>query len=199
MYQFVETLCAIDGSVRNLRYHEARLNATRQHFFGACVPLSLAPVLSSLQLENDKMKIRILYEEKGITEIIASPYTMRAISSLQIVTCDAIDYTYKSTDRSALNILYAQRGRCDEILIVKRGALTDTSYTNIALYDGKQWYTPAQPLLKGTMREMLLHSRRIEERNIQLEDLYRYQQIMLLNAMIGFGELILPTENIMKE
>lgn len=37
------------------------------------------------------------------------------------------------------DILAAQKGDCDEIIIIKNGLVTDTSFTNIAIYkDGKR-------------------------------------------------------------
>ena len=69
------------------------------------------------------------YDGQGITLVRADEYCMRAISSLRLVTCDDIDYAYKSADRSRLGL----RGNADEIIIVRNGLLTDTSYSNIAL------------------------------------------------------------------
>ncbi|WP_309546477.1 aminotransferase class IV [Hoylesella marshii] len=84
------------------------------------------------------------------------------------------------------------KGVCDDVLIVRNGLLTDTSYTNIALYDGYQWFTPATPLLEGTMRASLLDSGMLIEKDILLSDLPHYQYIALFNAMIDMGELVLP-------
>ena len=66
---------------------------------------------------------------------------MREIRSLKVVVDDRIDYSFKSADRSSLNRLTAQKGDCDEIIIVKNGLVTDTSFTNIAVFDGEQWLT----------------------------------------------------------
>jgi 4-amino-4-deoxychorismate lyase len=41
-----------------------------------------------------------------------------------------------------LETIRTRRGACDEVLIVKDGCLTDTSYTNIALWDGHRWVLP---------------------------------------------------------
>ena len=73
------------------------------------------------------------------------PYTVRHVHSLALIQADHIDYTYKSAGREPLNRLFALRGACDDILIVKQGLLTDTSIANIALSDGTHWYTPAHP------------------------------------------------------
>ena len=109
---------------------------------------------------------------------------------------NTIDYTYKSAGREPLNCLFALRGACDDILIVKQGLLTDTSIANIALWDGCEWHTPAQPLLAGTQRRHLLDSGQIKETDIPVASLGNYRHIRLFNALIPFGEVELPVGQI---
>ena len=137
-----------------------------------------------------------MYGEKGIEDVSYSPYTMRHVHSLALIQADHIDYTYKSTGREPLNRLFALRGACDDILIVKQGLLTDTSIANIALSDGTHWYTPAHPLLKGTKRAALLEEGILQEKDIRPEDLPSFSTVRLFNAMIDWGELELPVRNI---
>ena len=125
-----------------------------------------------------------------------SPYTVRHVHSLALMQADTIDYTYKSAGREPLNCLFALRGACDDILIVKQGLLTDTSIANIALSDGTHWYTPAHPLLKGTKRAALLEEGILQEKDIRPEDLPSFSTVRLFNAMIDWGELELPVRNI---
>ena len=49
-----------------------------------------------------------------------------------MVDCDEADYRYKSADRSLLDRLFALRGAADDVLIVRRGLITDTSIANVA-------------------------------------------------------------------
>lgn len=198
MCQFVETICFENGVMRNLCYHEARLNATRLHFWKGSVPIALGQYLGGLPNAEGRQKVRVVYGEYGVMEVTMQPYTMRRIASLRLINNDTIDYSFKSTERSALNALAAQREECDEVLIVRRGEITDTSYTNVAFLEGKQWYTPARPLLCGTMRASLLDAGSLTERIIRCEDLGNYSAIMLFNAMISFGELTLAIGAIVK-
>jgi hypothetical protein len=142
------------------------------------------------------MKCRVIYDGGGIKEISYEAYQMRPVHSLQLVYSDDIDYTYKSTDREALNRLFACRGERDDILIVRRGLLTDTSIANIALFDGKDWFTPKLPLLRGTCRTALIDSGIIKEKNIRPEELSSYSFVRLFNAMIKWGALELSTGTI---
>jgi len=88
------------------------------------------------------------------------------------------------------------RGERDDILIVRRGLLTDTSIANIALFDGKDWFTPKLPLLRGTCRTALIDSGIIKEKNIRPEELSSYSFVRLFNAMIKWGALELSTGTI---
>ena len=142
------------------------------------------------------VKARVVYGEKGIEDVSYSPYTVRHVHSLALIQADHIDYTYKSAGREPLNRLFALRGACDDILIVKQGLLTDTSIANIALSDGTHWYTPAHPLLKGTKRAALLEEGILQEKDIRPEDLPSFSTVRLFNAMIDWGELELPVRNI---
>ena len=149
--------------------------------------------------QNDRaciVKARVVYGEKGIEDLSYSPYTVRHVHSLALMQADTIDYTYKSAGREPLNCLFALRGACDDILIVKQGLLTDTSIANIALSDGTHWYTPAHPLLKGTKRAALLEEGILQEKDIRPEDLPSFSTVRLFNAMIDWGELELPVRNI---
>ena len=144
----------------------------------------------------DFYKTRVVYGEQGVETVEYAPYSMRNINSLQVAEDDTIVYDYKSTDRSRLNALVAQKRSCDEIIIVKHGLLTDTSFTNLAIYDDKHWVTPKHPLLHGTKRAELLDKRIIREADITLEDLRNANKISLFNAMIEFGEKEVSIENV---
>ncbi len=74
----------------------------------------------------------------------------------------------------------------EEILIIKKGLVTDTSYTNVALLKDEKWYTPAEPLLRGTQRAKLISEGKIIEQTIHLKDLHLYSKIKLFNAMMEF-------------
>ena len=191
MCRFIETIRIDNGEIRNLPYHNRRLNETRSHFWQESSLLQLEDYVKPVQ-GPEVFKARVVYGKTGIEEVSYAAYTIRCVQSLAIIQSDTIDYTYKSTDREALNHLFAQRGTCDDILIVKQGLLTDTSIANIALYDGNYWYTPKHPLLKGTKRAQLLYENILLEKDIRPEDLSAFSTIRLFNAMIDWGELELP-------
>jgi 4-amino-4-deoxychorismate lyase len=127
------------------------------------------------------------------------PYQLPNIHSLQVIYDDTIEYPYKYEDRRRIDELFAKRKRCDDILIIKNGCLTDTSFCNIVLYDSKNYFTPDTPLLNGTRRRRLLSQKKIFEKKITLHDLMSFQKIFLVNAMIGLEDNIcVDIENVNK-
>ena len=179
--------------MRNTAYHERRMNDTRTHFWPESPALQLAGYLPAIP-GSGVHKLRIVYGQNGIEEMTCTPYTLRPVRSLALIQADDIDYACKSTDRSALNRLFARRGAYDDILIVRRHLLTDTSIANIALFDGSHWHTPQHPLLKGTKRAELLDKGILTEKDIRMEELPAYSTIRLFNAMIDWGEVELPAD-----
>ena len=147
MYPFVETIRIEQGVAQNLEYHQQRLAATMAHFFqGAPIPV-LAEKLQEQEWPVDKTwKVHLEYDCNGILLMQSEEYHVRSIRSLKLISCDDIDYEYKSADRRKLAALTAMKGEADEVVIVRNGLLTDTSYSNIALFDGQHWVTPRLPL-----------------------------------------------------
>lgn len=187
MCPFIETIRIERGKIVNLSRHNERFNDTRAAFWKDCPLLDLSKFIQVTDIEIP-IKCRVVYRE-DIEDISYAPYVLRPVNSLQLIYSDSIEYTYKSTNREAINALFAQRGNQDDILIVKNGLITDTSIANVAFYDGNIWYTPKAPLLRGTQRTDLLSRGIIFEKDIKQEDIFEYSHIMLFNAMIDFGRI----------
>ena len=189
MCRYIETVRIENGRIFNLKYHQQRLERTLEHL-GSRAALDLAEILSDCPQTEGIFKARILYDAGGLVEKSYAPYSVRKIGSLKPVEDNDIEYGYKSADRSRLEALRAQRGDADEIIIVKNGLLTDTSYSNIALFDGIRWVTPKHPLLNGTMRQSLLDSGELTAVDIPAADFYKYRKAALINAMMPLGRCI---------
>ena len=84
----------------------------------------------------------------------------------------------------------------EDIIIVKNGFVTDSSFSNLIFFDGKEWYTPSTPLLKGTTRARLLNEKKITERVIKIEDIKNYKSISLINAFNEIGDILIDIENV---
>ncbi len=178
----LETIKIEDGKVSNLSYHQARCNESRKALFHSTDRLDLS---SLIQVPPKGLyRCRILYDEK-IRSIEYIPYSPKEIHTLKIISSD-LEYDHKYANRDTLDKLLQAHPEADDILIEKHGYLTDTTIANIAFYDGKQWFTPEKPLLKGTMRAKLLDEGFLHTRKIKKEGISDYTHVALMNAMIGF-------------
>lgn len=181
-----ETIRVEDGVPMHLHWHQERVNRSFVTYFKK----PGAPNLRYLiKVPDDCMtglfKCRFFYNRSSHS-MEFSPYLAREVRSLQLVRGDHISYEMKFTDRDSLDALQSLKGNCDDVLIVKRGMVTDTTYTNICFFDGEQWVTPSEPLLSGTCRQRLLDEKKIIEASIRVEDLSNYVSFRLINAMVDF-------------
>jgi 4-amino-4-deoxychorismate lyase len=182
-----ETIRLEDGKFHNLEFHNQRLNNSRKIFFSCASPILLEDFLEVPSgFEKGLFKCKLIYGER-IDDIRFESYIPRPVASLRLVEDNLISYLYKFTDRTNLNSLFAKRGHCDDILIVKNGLLTDTSFSNVIFRRGMKWFTPAQPLLGGTMRAYLLSNKKIMEEEFSVNDLQKFETASLINAMLPFG------------
>lgn len=183
MCRLLETIKVKEGRLYNLDFHNQRLNSARKSLFGNVKYLDLRELI---QVPKEKQtglyRCRVLYR-RDIERIEFHPHEFRPVASLQLVADNTIDYHLKYADRSHLKGLFAQRGDCDDILIIQHGYITDSYTANCIFYDGRHWWTPHTPLLAGTQRARLLAEKRIRERPITPADLPRFQKIGLINAL----------------
>ena len=195
MCRYIETIRIEKGRLRNIAYHDRRMNEVRREVWGVDRSASIETYIDASPYE-ERTRCRETYG-RDVESVEFFPYQIRPVHSLQLVRGGQIEYRRKRADRSELNALFACRGEADDVLIVRGGLLTDTSIANIALGDGTGWYTPASPLLEGTQRACLLDAGMIRPLDIHADDLFRFQKIRLFNAMIDFGEIEIDCSAIM--
>jgi 4-amino-4-deoxychorismate lyase len=176
-------------------WHEARMNLSRRELWNLHEPILLAEfVIVPEEYKTGLVQCNVTYEHE-IKSVTYKPYIKRQVKSLKLIECNNIDYHIKRSDRSILDDLFSRKGDCDEIMIIKKGFITDTSISNLIFFDGKNWFTPKMPLLKGTCRQRLLKEGKISEKVIRVEDLSQFPGLKLINAMRLPGEeaMILPS------
>lgn len=193
MCQLIESLCLENGIIKNIDYHNLRMNKSRYDLFGCHDVIDIAGVISLPQYAKTGMwKIRIIYSA-AVDRIEYEEYKRKTIRSFQIVFADDMDYSHKYLDRTHIAQLLETRNDADDIIIIKEGFVTDSSSANIVLYDGQSWITPASPLLHGTKRAKLLHEKLITERLVALNDIPSYTHISIINAFLDIGDIAVPT------
>ncbi len=188
MFQFIESICCINKQLRNLGFHQARFDRTRNDNFTEINPILLDEIIKfPADLTDEKYKVRIVYDRE-IQSVEFLPYQMKSINSIQLFEIDPkINYTYKYSDRSFLDE-FLKEAQTDDLILVKSNYITDCTYSNLVFFDGENWFTPRSVLLKGTMREALLQSNQISERNIKVSDLANFKSFKRINAMMNLEE-----------
>lgn len=189
MCQWIESIALNNGVLENLHYHQRRLNTTLSAF-RSTVAISLDVLLNGCDLpQRGYFKVRLLYSTQGVEELSWSEYTPHVWSEFYIVHVDNLGYNYKFSDRSQLEQLKEGLGSV-EVIIVKEGLVTDTTYSNLVFHRSGEWFTPSSPLLKGTQRDYLLEHEKIKEVSISVEDLTSYDSFKMINAMMPFEKAI---------
>jgi 4-amino-4-deoxychorismate lyase len=189
MSLLIETIRLEDGQFRNLSYHEQRMTDSVLSLFKIQNPFDLGKILDLHPHPKKGLhKCRVIYDHENI-DVEIEPYTIRPVSSLKMIVNDEISYSLKYKDRTGINGLFDGRGSCDDILIIKDGEVTDSSYANIVFKKGADWVTPASCLLRGTMRHYLLDHNQIKLDLIQRKDIRKFERFKLINAMLGFESL----------
>lgn len=195
MFRFLESISIIDGEVHRLALHQRRVDLTLDTFCkGKTINLQDA-IHAQRGGGNGSVKCRVLYDGDGC-EVQFSNYKPREIKTLRIIENNDISYSFKFTNREAIEAAFDQRKTCDDILIVKNGKITDSSIANIAFQRDGQWFTPREPLLKGTMRQYLLGHGMLRYAEITVENLSSYSAFKLINALLAFESPEYPVSNI---
>ena len=154
MTKLLETLKIVNGTAPFLEFHNERLNYARQALFNVQDTIDLKDVIQAPP-QIGIYRCRVIYSET-IEAVEYIPHQDRDFQSLKIVEDYNIDYEFKYHNRNDINRLVTLKGSADDILIIKKGLVTDTSIANVAFWHQDKWLTPLTPLLKGTSRARLL-------------------------------------------
>jgi 4-amino-4-deoxychorismate lyase len=186
MSLLIESIKLLDGNFYNISHHEERMNRSLKMLCGVEERFDLTRFLQKVDNPSEGLyKCRITYDE-NVQDIEFLPYVPKPVTSLRVVEHDRINYEFKYKDRSLLDRLYGLRKGCDDILIVRQGLVTDSSYSNVVFKRKNKWYTPWSALLKGTMRQTLIQKNLIHEEDIHVEDIAAFESCKLINALLEF-------------
>jgi 4-amino-4-deoxychorismate lyase len=183
MSLLIESIKLLDGKFFNLFYHQQRMLRSLSSLCGVTDDFNLQEFLAGLDFPlKGLFKCRIVYDDSR-KDVEFVPYQPRSIKSLRVVEHDRISYDLKFTDRELIDQLFALRKECDDILISKKGLVTDSSFSNIIFRRGNEWFTPRSPLLKGTQRQKLVDENKIIEQEIKTADIRSFDTFKVINAM----------------
>lgn len=187
MCQFIESIKLNDAKVFHLDWHQKRVNESFKAFFSHSSVLILEDLIKDVPSKGF-YKIRIVYDDQQHS-IEFKPYSPKKIQSFELIEI-AFDYDFKYEDRNEINQI-KEKSSADEVIFTNKTNILDSSYSNLAFYDGKDWFTPSSYLLNGTTRQRLLAENKIIETPIRINDLAKYEKISFINAMNDLNENIL--------
>jgi 4-amino-4-deoxychorismate lyase len=187
--QLLETIYLKNGQLQHIDYHNQRFNEARKEIFDNQKTVDLRDLIK-IPEENKTgdFRCRVIYENE-IESVNFIKYVQKEIKELRLIDISNWEYDYKYADRSFMSNLLENNPDVDEVIMVKNGFITDCTIANLAFYDGKNWFTPSTPLLKGTKRQQLLDKQMIMEREITLSDLKNYEGVCLINCFRNLDTL----------
>ncbi len=205
MLRFIDTIKLTDGHYELIGGHNKRINDTINHFFGFNPAIDLNSSLPEAGKYNPGIyKCRLTYSDR-IENIEITPYIKRTIKGLKVVDLDykvflpeykTFNYEFKYQDRTLINSFLTGIDAFSDVLFIKNGLLTDTSFSNIILFDGEKWITPDTYLLNGVKRRHLLENGEIIEKKVSTYDLSRFQKVSLINAMLEPEDITIDIRNV---
>jgi 4-amino-4-deoxychorismate lyase len=190
MCQLLETIRLENGKMMNIPYHENRIDRSLKKFYGKReLPLIRNLIQISGSQDSGVFKCSMVYSNTDF-KISIQPYRKRNITSLLLIEKPDLHYDFKYADRSLFDNFLPQGNINSEIIFTRRGILTDTRYTNIALEKDGLWITPQTPLLEGTQRAFLIDNKLIQTGEISHNEINDFSRIRLFNAMIPWEDCI---------
>ncbi len=199
MYRLIESIRLENGQFARLRFHQQRIDHSLAWLHDNPVLPDLDSYFKSAAYpQKGIFKCRLVYNASGIQHVEFIPYSPVPVSSLRMVKADHLDYALKWENRDAIHELVQLRSSCDDVLLIRNGYITDTSYANVVFSDGHVRVTPALPLLCGTMRQCLLDAGEIREDQISVQDISKFKTIQFINSMLEFQGPTFPVSNIVQ-
>lgn len=195
MTDLIETIRISDGSYCDLDSHVNRMLESSLEAFGEKVIMAKDLLRIPEDMCSGTVKCRIRYNTQ-IEDITFSRYSPRKINSLRLVVCEDIDYHLKYADRSILEELSKKKAGCDEILVIKNGFVTDTSFSNVALAKDGKLFVPDTFLLDGCMRQKLLREGKATAVPVRPSDIRMFDKVLLINAMLDPGSIAIPVSDV---
>lgn len=182
--RYIESIKIEHGYIQDLKYHQDRITRTigRNLNIETAVPDEYC---------DGVVKCRIIYDESGIKEIGYFNYIEPIIRTLKVIECNDITYDYKFENRCYIDRLMECREGCDDIVIVKNGQITDSSFCNIIFRNKSGLFTSDTPLLEGTKRARLIAEKKLNVVAITIDDIYLYDEIILINAMCEIAPILI--------
>ncbi|WP_241037272.1 aminodeoxychorismate synthase component I [Blastococcus litoris] len=195
-HRLLETLAFVPGEgLRHVDRHLARMADSADWAGFRCDRAEvLARLERSVAGRTEPARVRVLLSRSGAVEVdlqAMPPVVARPVRLA--VDDDPVDAAspwlqHKTTRREVYLTRALRHPEADDVILVNQdGELTETTTANLALRIGGRWWTPptTSGCLPGVERARLLESGRLHERVLTVADLYRAQEVVVLNSLRG--------------
>ncbi len=201
-FELFETIHATrEAGCRNLAAHWQRLAASARVFGFACdlpaLQTQLAAVVQALPLPGQAYRLKLSLGWSGQARIEFAPLSpVPEVVGLRLARRRTPDHDLFLRHKTSVREQYdagwrnaEQYGAFDTLFVNAEGALCEGGRSNVFLQLDGHWFTPplARGVLPGTLRAQLLRDPAwaAQERDLNLDDLRRAQQIVVCNALRG--------------
>ncbi|HZV82071.1 MAG TPA: chorismate-binding protein, partial [Geobacteraceae bacterium] len=197
-FVLIETMRGENGVIPRLERHLGRMAASAEYFrypFDREKALSL---LATVAATGNPLRLRLTLDAGGefsltTSALVADSGPVRlGMAGAPVDPRDRFRY-HKTSRREILDRERLGRSDCDEVLFSNsRGELTEGSYHNLVLRLDGRLVTPRleSGLLPGVLREELLERGEIRETTLHPGDLYRAEEIWLINSLRGWRRAV---------
>lgn len=201
MFPLFETIKIQNLRIQNPEFHLERIRNSRSTLWNNTKTNDFENLFNELELKELKelipeqiYKLKVIYNSQS-NQFTITPYYKRNITSLKQVVADGLEYPLKYTDRRNIEHLLSDSLKDKEdkensdIIIIKNGFVTDSSYANLVFAKNNELFTPKECLLKGTKRAKYLKEGQILEKSIRAEEIQLNDSVFLINSMLDIGEI----------
>lgn len=201
MYPLFETIKIQNCKIQNSDLHLERVFNSRYKIWKVKYTFDFEKIFSEIEsklsIEYSAeiiYKLKVIYNQSDL-EYEINDYSKPIINHIKLINDDFIDYQFKFTDRNSLELLKMAAFRVmserahSEIIIIKNGMATDSSFSNLVFSKDDELITPANFLLRGTKMEKYIREKIILEKPVRAKDIMNFDSIHFINAMNDLGDL----------
>ncbi len=196
-FELLETLRLEDGHWRDAPAHLARMARAAAHFGYPFRPQQIAQALQHCVLTHPKglWRVRLLLAAHGepSAQVMALPmsptHVVLQLGQTAFEAADSEFVRFKTTRRAHYEaVAPTTPGVFDTLLWNRHGEITECTRGNVALLLQGRWVTPPLRcgLLDGIARAHYLHTHRLVEACVRVEDLPRVQALAFINSLRGW-------------
>lgn len=188
MCRLFESIKVENGRIQNREYHQWRIEWSMKACFPDSPVLSIEEILHHVKLpQSGVYKAKLVYNET-LQDVSFEIYSKKSIDQFMLINADFLTYDYKWFDRQAIDEVMRSFANHQEVIFIKNGLISDTSFSNLVFFNGSEWLTPRKPLLRGTKRQALLNDGEISEADISENELNQFTAFRMINAMLEFDK-----------